>query len=199
MKIKFDKSRAKYSFDSDDKRSDDDITVASADDTTDEFGTPTKDIFTPKDTSSERGTTFLELGITEPPFVEEYKEKFGMWPAIVVKQYCKLPLRYYDRYTKKKKFRMQPIPEGTTLLVTGTEAGKKVPTNILCVYKDGEFVLEPKMIERFFFLSTDSIDPPSKTEDEYESTVPYRASNEKDGIKLKNMMDRRKKEARFTL
>lgn len=149
-------------------------------------------------------TTFEELGISAP-YVKEFRDKFGDYPTLSITKYCKLPLRYPST-GGKKVFRMHPLDEGREIQVTGTEPGKRVATNIICKHKDGEFVLEPKMVEKFCKVvnpyhasfkggehKKKASERPNKAEKKPKSDYTPPPS------KLKEIVQKRKKEAKFAL
>jgi len=134
------------------------VKASPAGDFVDSMGTPVvevapmpkpkkKRITKPSKPEPELHIDFEDLDI-EPPFVDEFKEEYGAYPILSVKNFCKLPLRY-DIGTGKTRFRMQSFEKGDELKVTGTESGKKVKINILCKHRSEVLVLEPNMITRF--------------------------------------------------
>ncbi len=162
----------------------------------------------PKELAEKLHVDFEELGI-EPPYVEEFYSEFGVFPVLSIQSYCKLPLRYKDR-AGNKKFRMHSLEAGRELKAKGSEPGKRVPFNFLCEHRDGEFVLEPKMITKFCKV----LNPyhPSFGEKALKSkdkTMPEDGSKKSksrktkahltDTKKLKTLMEKRKKEAKFAL
>ncbi|MBI9085478.1 MAG: hypothetical protein JEZ11_17915 [Desulfobacterales bacterium] len=161
---------------------------------------------------------FEDLDILASPFVEEFKEKFGGYPILVIGKYCKLPVRYMVDSTTKK-FRMVGMEAGQELVVSGMEAGKKVPWNILCPFRGDEAVLEPSMVTKFckivnpshssfkktrvpekkpatdygkYTSKTTGASSPAPSEPKVKPKVPL-------SKELKGLIEKRKKEAVFSL
>lgn len=93
---------------------------------------------------------FLDLGITDPPYVEEYKTRFGHYPTIKLKESASLPTYYMKN--GKKRFAMKRFDAGSVFKVTGSSPGKLEPFNIQCKARGSGENLEItiKMIAKWF-------------------------------------------------
>lgn len=158
----------------------------------------------PKEKEPELYITFEDLDI-EPPYVDDFKDEFGVYPVLSVRKFCKLPCRYCIS-AGKKRFKMQTFEVGQELKVTGIEAGKKVDYNILCDYRGDDLVLEPNMIAKFckivnpFHSSFKTKSKAAHPGAEVETPRVKREKRDPEAAKeFLDAVERRKKEAKFSI
>lgn len=147
---------------------------------------------------------FEDLDI-DPPYVDAFKEEFGVYPILSISKFCKLPLRY-NVGGGKKRYKMQTCEKGQELKVTGIETGKRVDYNIVCSYRGDDLVIEPTMITKFCKIVNpyhSSFKSKLSSSESGEVSVSRKMKREKkDPTAAKEFLEKveqRKKEAKFSI
>jgi hypothetical protein len=166
---------------------------------------------------AEEFKTFEELGITESPYVLEYKEKYGKPPVLAPITATRLPTRFKTssggtRYSMKESYRTT-----ARLRVLGTEPGKRKPdaVNIVLAHPDNletHIVVTPEdMIRRLHVVvgtpaevvdparwfgdaEIDDVDRMDDIPDPMETVKPVFKGGE-----VKQLLEKRKKEAKVSI
>ncbi|WP_419663847.1 uncharacterized protein Dvar_40760 [Desulfosarcina variabilis str. Montpellier] len=148
--------------------------------------------------------TFSELGITEEPYVTQFKEKFGHYPTMEVKSAHRLPTRYSTPSGEQKYHMKTTYRPGELFKVTGTEPGKRTPTsvNIILTHptdRDSRIVLTPKdLIAKMHINSTETLSTTERLGDLGEAAptpTPTKIISED----VKDILEKRKKEAAISI
>ncbi len=95
----------------------------------------------------------------EPPYVDEFKDRFGSYPLVILQKFSKLPT-FEIGAGGKKKWKMVSCLVGTKFRVVGTEPGKRAPILILLEDMGGLcYSVEPKVFAANFWMGTDPAGP----------------------------------------